>query len=326
MTGSTTRQGRRHRVVTVLGHDAVPFELAVTAEVFGEERPEFGAEWYDWRLVALHADPVPTSGFTITSPYGLDELTTADTIIVVAMAESARTPELLDHLRAAHARGARMVSLCTGAFVLADAGLLDGRRATTHWMHAERLAREHPEIDVDPSVLYVDNGDVLTSAGTASSIDLCLHIVRLDHGAEIANQLARRMVVPPHRDGGQAQYVDHPIDTRPGRDLFAETLDWAVEHLSTSITVDELAERSAMSPRTFARRFVESTGTTPHQWLISQRVQAAQRMLESTDHTIEFIADACGFGTAANLRAHFQRAVHTTPSRYRDTFRLSQPA
>lgn len=316
---------RRHVVATVLGRGTTPFELAVTAEVFGEDRPEFGPDWYEWRLVTSSAGSVPTRGFTIEAPFGLDDMADADTIIVVPTVERVHEPALLDALRAAHARGARLISLCTGAFVLAAAGLLDGRRATTHWMHADELARTYPAVDVDPAVLYVDDGDILTSAGTAASIDLCLHLVRIDHGAEVANQLARRMVVPPHRDGGQAQFVDHPIDRRPGRDLFTETLDWAVEHLDRPITVDELAERSAMSPRTFARQFVDSAGTTPHQWLITQRVQVAQRMLESTDHSIEFIADRCGFGTATNLRNHFQRLVTTTPSRYRRTFRMSTP-
>ena len=219
-----------------------------------------------------------------------------------------------------------MVSLCTGAFALAAAGLLDGRRATTHWAFAGELADRYPEVDVDPAVLYVDEGDILTSAGTAASIDLCLHLVRIDHGAEVANVVARHMVVPPHRDGGQAQYVDRPIDVLPGHDLFAATLAWIQDHLAHELSIDDLAARSAMSPRTFARRFAASTGTTPHQWITLQRIQLAQRLLETTDWSVERVATEAGLGTATNLRLHFQRLVHTTPTRYRSTFHCGRSA
>ena len=213
------------------------------------------------------------------------------------------------------------MSVCTGAFVLAATGLLSGRRATTHWMHADRLAEQYPDIDVDPSVLYVDEGDILTSAGTAAGIDMCLHVVRKDLGAEVANAVARRMVVPPHRDGGQAQFVDLPLPTCPDSDPLTRVLDWMLEHLDEPLAVDEVARRSAMSPRHFARRFRAATGTTPHQWVLGQRVLLAQRLLESTEEPIEMIASRCGFGSAAALRVHFQRAVATSPQAYRRAFR-----
>jgi transcriptional regulator GlxA family with amidase domain len=212
--------------------------------------------------------------------------------------------------------------VCSGAFVLAAAGLLDGRRATTHWMHAEALANRYPKIDVDPDVLYVDEGDVMTSAGTAAGIDLCLHVVRLDLGAEIANAVARRMVVPPHREGGQAQFVEAPMTSgEPGSDRFAATLEYMLEHLDEALSVEVMADRAAMSPRTFARRFRATTGTTPGQWLVRQRVLLAQRLLETTDDPVELIALRCGFGTAAGLRLHFRRVLDTSPLVYRRTFR-----
>ena len=228
----------------------------------------------------------------------------------------------LEALRAAHARGARVASICTGAFVLAHAGLLDGRRATTHWAHAERLAERYPAVTVDPGVLYLDEGDVLTSAGVAAGIDLCLHLVRRDHGAEVANAVARRIVVAPHRDGGQAQFVEAPVPVAEEHGL-EPTRAWATERLREPLTVAAMARHAACSERTFARRFRAETGTTPLQWLLGQRVLHARRLLEATDLPVEHVADAAGFGTAASLRAHFRRATATTPLAYRRTFRGS---
>lgn len=314
-------------MATVISPGSMPFELSVAAEIFGVERRELDVDWYEFRLCSTTDEPIDTGlGFTIQTPHRLADLADADTVIVAPTELRDHPAELLQAVRDAHARGARVVSLCTGAFVLAAAGLLDGRRATTHWLFADDLASQYPAIDVDPAVLYVDDGDVLTSAGTAASIDLCLHLVRIDHGAEVANQVARRMVVPPHRDGGQAQYVDHPIDVLPGRDLFTDTLAWIEQNISSDLSVNDLAARSAMSPRTFARRFAASTGTTPHQWITSQRIHLAQRLLETTDLAIERIATDCGLGTATNLRIHFQRVVHTTPSQYRSTFQHARSA
>jgi transcriptional regulator GlxA family with amidase domain len=323
-TTGTTQPPRRHTVAAVIADGAAPFELAIACEVFGIDRSELGVPWYRFMVVATEPRPIRTkTGFTIDTPYRLADLEEADTIVVPVWNDEDVDPPaaLLDALRTAHARGARLLSVCTGAFVLAAAGLLDGRRATTHWMWTEKLAARYPEVNVEPGVLYVDEGDVLTSAGTAAGIDLCLHVVRKDFGAEIANAVARRMVVPPHRDGGQAQYIDDPVPPCPGDDPFAATMAWMVEHLDRQVTVEDLAERSAMSPRTFARRFRATTGTTPLQWILRQRVLLAQRLLETTDEPIERIADLCGFGTAAGLRQHFARSVRTTPQAYRRTFR-----
>jgi transcriptional regulator GlxA family with amidase domain len=314
-------------VATVICHGVAPFEMAVPCEVFGIDRSELGVPWYRHRICAAEAPPIRSSqGFTIDTPYGLDDVVRADTVVVPAWGAAQLDDDppaaLLDALRTAHRRGARILSVCSGAFVLAAAGLLDGRRATTHWMHAEALAARYPQVEVDPSVLYVDEGDVMTSAGTAAGIDLCLHVVRLDFGAEIANAVARRMVVPPHREGGQAQFVEAPVTAgTPGADRFAATLEHMLEHLDEPLSVEAMADRAAMSPRTFARRFRATTGTTPGQWLVRQRVLLAQRLLETTDDPVELIALRCGFGTAAGLRLHFRRVLATSPLVYRRTFR-----
>src|SRR3954447_4595260 len=260
------RKRKRHTVAAVVFPNMAPFELSVPCEVFGLDRSELVEPWYDFFVAVTCDEPVETGvGFSITTPYRIADLARADTIIIPADYKKGDPPaELLDALRAAHRRGARLLSFCTGAFVLAAAGLLDGRPATTHWMHADELAERYPAIAVDPRVLYVDAGDgIYTSAGTAAGIDLCLHIVRLDHGAEVANAVARRMVVPPHRDGGQAQFVRESVVTDCDSDQLAATLDWAVEHLDEPLTVELLARRALMSPRTFARRFRSATGTTP---------------------------------------------------------------
>lgn len=321
MRKEAAKKMRRHTVAAVVFDGVSPFEFAVACEVFGIDRSaDIGEPWY--RFVVCAADPGPVSaqtGFTIGTKHGLEALRRADTILIPA-GNAEGNQALLEELRRAHRRGARIMSVCTGAFVLAAAGLLDGRRATTHWAHAAQLAQRYPQVKVDPDVLYVDDGDILTSAGTAAGIDLCLHIVRLDYGAEAANILARRMVVPPHRDGGQAQFVSQPVPDHPANDPFTETLDWAVEHLDSDLCVAELAARSAMSARTFARRFGEIHGTTPHQWLLRQRVLLAQRLLETTDGSVDLVAARCGLGTAANLRQHFQRILRTTPQAYRRCF------
>lgn len=318
---------RKRRTVAVVVSDGIsPFEFAVACEVFGIDRSDqVGVPWYRFLVCGADPSPIETStGFSINAPYGLDALRRADTIVVPASPRWDNPNEdLLEALRRAHKRGARILSVCSGAFTLAAAGLLDGRPATTHWMHTEELARCYPKVIVDPGVLYVDDGDILTSAGTAAGIDLCLHVVRLDYGAEIANIVARRMVVPPHRDGGQAQFVAEPLPECEN-DSLAETLAWVQAHLDEPLSVTELAGRSAMSPRTFARRFRATTGTTPHQWLLRQRVLLAQRLLETTDLPVELVAGRCGLGTATNLRQHFQRIVRTTPNAYRRTFQQDQ--
>jgi transcriptional regulator GlxA family with amidase domain len=261
-------------------------------------------------------------GFVMQVPHGLERLRHVDTVIVPPTKLLERIPaEVFEALRRAHARGARIVSFCTGAFVLAEAGLLDGRRATTHWEECADLARRYPQVSVDPGVLYVDEGDVLTSAGSAAGIDLCLHIVRRDYGAEVATQLARQLVISPQRDGGQAQFIDTPMPILDSSNLFAQTVAWLQEHLGEPVTVEDLAAKSAMSPRTFARRFLSSTGTTPYQWLLRERVLFAQRLLETTDLPIEAVATKSGFGTADAMRTYFRRTVHTSPHAYRRAFK-----
>ena len=301
------------------------FEMAVACEVFGIDRSEQGVPTFDFTLVAGEPGPMMTrQGFTIDTPYGLDVLDDADLVILPGWAKAhdvLPTEAVLDALRAAYRRGARIASFCSGAFVLAAAGLLDGRRATTHWMYTAELARQYPLIDLDPSVLYVGDGQVFTSAGTAAAIDLSLHLVRLDYGAEVANVIARRMVVPAHRDGGQAQFVESPLpDVECGDDV-AAALDWAVAHLDQPLTVNDLAERARLSPRTFARRFRDTVGTTPLQWLLTQRVVLAQRLLETTTLPMDVVAERCGLGSAANLRLHVGRRLGVAPSDYRQTFR-----
>jgi transcriptional regulator GlxA family with amidase domain len=310
--------------VAIVACDGVTvFELGVACDVFGDEWAAIvGAPWYRSFVCGIAPGPVATdSGFQILPEHGPERIRSAGTVIVLPTVSVTQAPEeLLGVLRDAHARGSRIVSLCTGAFALADAGLLDGRRATTHWTECGELARRYPRVSVDPRVLFVDEGDILTSAGSAASIDLCLHVVRLDYGTEIATQLARQLVVPPQREGGQAQYIDAPLPALDGSSLFAGTVDWLQEHLHEAVTVEDLAARAAMSPRTFARRFLAGTGSTPYQWLIQQRIQLAQRLLENSDLPIDSVAQKSGFSTGANLRKHFTRAVHTSPQAYRRTF------
>jgi transcriptional regulator GlxA family with amidase domain len=314
-----------HRVVAVVSDGAPIFDVAVCCEVFGIDRRDLVDPWYEFRLCATRPGRVGLGGganVDVNIRYGLRQLERAHTVIVTGTVRSADdAPErLLDGLRRAHSRGARLASICGGAYLLAAAGLLNGRQATTHWMQAADFSRRFPGIHLDPDVLYIDHGDVLTSAGTAAGIDLCLHLIRADHGAEVANEVARRMVIPPHRDGGQAQFVRLPLSP-PGEDPLSAVLDWALAHLDDPIEVADLARRANLSARTFARRFRESTGTTPLQWLLSQRLRLAQQLLESGDDPIPIVARKAGFGTTANLRQHFTRATTVSPQAYRRAFR-----
>jgi len=304
-----------------------PFELGVVCEVFGTDRSDDGLPVYDFAVVAGEPGPLRTThGFTLSTPYGLDRLAEADLIAVPALSgprvtDPSQLPApLLAELRRSVDRGARVLSVCNGAFILGAAGLLDDRRCTTHWNQSDNLARLFPAAKVDPDVLYVDDDPVFTSAGTAAGIDACLYLVRKEHGSKVANAIARRMVVPPHRDGGQAQYVDRPV-AECEADTLNDVMSWLARHLELPVTVDDLARRAAMSPRTFARRFVQETGTTPQRWLTSQRILLAQEMLEETDATIEAVAARSGFGNATALRHHFRIWRSTTPQAYRRQFR-----
>jgi len=303
-----------HRVAVLALSPVVLFDLATPAQVL--------ARHYDVTICGVEAGPVATtSDVALVANHGLEALARADTVVVPGFGREAWPPPeaALGALRAAHARGARVVSICTGAFALAAAGLLDGRRATTHWRYANALAQAFPAISVEPDVLYVDEGDILTSAGVAAGIDLCLHLVRHDHGAEAANAVARRIVVAPHRGGGQAQFIERPVAPRADQSLDA-TRAWALEQLDRPLTVAQLAAHAHTSPRTFARRFRAETGTTPLRWLHAQRIEHARRLLERDDLPIEHVAQRCGFGSAAALREHFRRATATTPSAYRRAF------
>jgi len=315
---------KQHVVAVVVTDGAPIFELAVACEVFGVQRTDLADPWYELRLCAAQPGELRTAaGLRVDTPYGLDDVVNADTVIVSAVPASTRLnpPEpLLAALRQAHARRARIASICNGVYALAAAGLLDGRPATTHWMNVDEFARRFPAVKVDPDVLYVDDGDVLTSAGTGAGIDLCLHMVAMDHGAAVANTVARRMVVPPHRDGGQAQYVQTSIATTNSGGL-GHVVDWAREHLDRPLTVADLAERALLSQRTFVRRFAEVSGMSPLRWLTAERIRLAKELLESTDEPVEWIAHRTGFGTPQNFRQHFRRATSVSPQSYRRVFR-----
>ncbi|MET9013638.1 GlxA family transcriptional regulator [Streptomyces olivaceoviridis] len=316
-------------VAAVLLDGVHPFELGVVCEVFGIDRSDDGLPGYDFAVVSAEGPELGTHcGFTVSTPYGLERLEEADLIAVPAgetYAEREYPEELLAALRRAVDRGTRVLSVCSGVFVLAAAGLLDGRRCAVHWHHAEQLSRRYPRLTVEPDVLYVDEDPVITSAGTAAGIDACLHIVRKEQGPEVANKIARRMVVPPHRDGGQAQFIERPLPKAPC-DTVGEVLAWMEAHLDQEVTVEQLAARAHMAPRTFARRFQQETGTTPYRWILRQRVLLAQELLEGTDETMDAIAWRTGFGTAAALRHQFVRALGTTPNAYRRAFRGPEAA
>ena len=310
-----------HHVVALALPGVTAFDLAIPAQVFGAAgSPGF----YRFSLCAAEAGPVTTSsGFDLVAPRGIDALAEADTIVVPGYEPLDPPPQpVAEALRAAAARGARIVSVCTGAFALAAAGLLDGRRATTHWMDAADLGARHPAVEVDPAPLYIDAGPVLTSAGFSAGIDLCLHLVREDLGADTAAELARRLVVPAHREGNQAQYISRPLPA-DGTGM-ADVCAWALQHLDRQLTVADLARRASLSARSFARRFTEETGTTPLRWINAQRVQQARRLLETTDLGVEEIAHRTGLGTATNLRSHLAREAQTTPTAYRRAFQRRQ--
>lgn len=300
-----------------------PFELGVICEVFGIDRSDVGLPKFDFAVVAEGSDPIRTSiGFEIGGTEGLERAAEADLVCVPAAGDIQASPAVLQLLRDAVDRGAKVLSVCTGAYILGQAGLLDGRPCTTHWFHVDELERRFPDAAITCDVLYVDAGSVITSAGTAAGIDACLHLVRKELGASVANGIARRMVVPPHREGGQAQYIATPVPECE-TDTFAPLLDWLTEHLDEEFTVEQLAHRAHMSARTFARRFRSETGTTPHAWIKSQRLNRAEHLLETTDESIERVASMSGFGSSSLLRHHFVKHRGATPQAYRRAFRQS---
>ncbi|GGF17322.1 transcriptional regulator FtrA [Aliidongia dinghuensis] len=313
-----------NRDVAAVAYDGLcTFEFGIAVELFGLPRPEL-ADWYRFRICAAEPGPLRAiGGFVISAEGGFDALEAAGTIIVPGWRDIAEPPPepLLASLRRAHANGARLVSICSGVFVLAATGLLAGRRATTHWRYTDALARAHPAIRIEPDVLYVDEGQIMTSAGSAAGLDLGLHLIRRDFGPAVANQVARRLVIPPHRDGGQAQFVDRPVQAEGA--ALAGLFDWIRANLTEDLSVARLAARAHMSERTFLRRFAAATGATPADWVTAARLARARELLEGSDLSVERIASESGFGTADTLRHHFRTRLKTSPQRYRDRFLLA---
>lgn len=315
-----------HRVAVVVPDDFTLFELGVAVEAFARPRPELGLDWYDVQVCTARPGGARAMGglFGVEIAHGVEAIDAADTVIVpqAEKIDQPAAPAVIDALRQAHRRGTRLVSFCSGAFVLAAAGALDGRRATTHWKYTRRLAQAYPAVKVDPDVLYIDDGQVLTSAGTAAGIDLSLHIIRKDHGAHVARHVARHMVVAPHRDGGQAQFVMTPIpDLRPEPDGVTRAMQYALANIDADLGLTEFASVAYMSARNFSRRFREITGTTPLRWLNHQRLSRVRELLEETDLSIERIAAQTGFRSAVTLRQRFAQHLFTSPSAYRRAFR-----
>lgn len=329
MAGKTTtvkiEPGRRPTVAALAYDGLCTFEFGIAVELFGLPRPDM-ENWYEFRVCGLEPGPLrAVGGMTVTPGEGIGELHHAGTIVIPGWRDPAETPppHLIDALRRAHRQGARLVSICSGVFVIAATGLLNGRRATTHWRYTGELARRYPEIQIQPDVLYVDDGDVLTSAGSAAGIDLGLHIIRRDFGTAAANQVARRLIVPPHRDGGQAQFIERPVADE-GSPWLSKLLEWAQRHLAEDLTADRLARQACVSRRTLARRFVEATGTSPAEWVIGLRIGRAKELLESTTFSVEEVSEKCGFGSSFALRHHFRRRLQTSPMAYRARFRACE--
>ncbi|MFB4277021.1 helix-turn-helix domain-containing protein [Nonomuraea sp. MTCD27] len=312
----------RHHVVVIADEGSNPFELGVATELFGLRRPELDRPWYDFTICAPHPDVRMHGGmFTLSGTAGLEAVDGADTVIVPNRPdpETHPSPAVLDAVRRAAGRGARLVSFCTGAFTLAAAGVLDGRPAATHWRWAALFAARHPEVLLRPDVLFVDDGDVLTAAGSAAALDLGLHLIRRDHGAEVANAVSRRLVFAAHRDGGQRQFIERPVPPVPDTSL-APVLAWAQQHLDRSLTVADLAARAAVSQATLHRRFQTELGTTPLAWLTAERVALACRLIERGELRLDAVARAAGLGTASNLRTQMRRRTGLNPTAYRRRF------
>jgi len=311
-----------HLVAALAYEGLCTFEFGCTVELFALERPELPVPWYRFAVCAVERGPVRAAGgILVAVPHSLRLLESADTIVIPGWRSADEDPprEIVRALRRAHERGARLCSICSGVFVLAAAGVLDGKRATTHWKYVERLRERYPGVRVEPNSLYVDEGQVLTSAGSAAGLDMLLHLVRRDHGARIANQVAQRLVIAPHREGGQAQFIPRPI-ARDESGRLSRLLDWVRSHLAQAHTIDSLARRAAMSPRTLQREFRAATGLAPYQWLIRERVQRARELLEASPLAPERIAQLVGLGSAESLRHHFRRHVGTAPAQYRRRF------
>lgn len=319
------RQSTSGPLVAVLAYDGLcTFEFGVAYEIFGLARPEMGEGWYRYEVCGIEAGPLRAAGGLIAEPTADRRILRKADLIVVPGWRGIESPvpaDLIADLQRAHARGARVISLCSGIAVLAACGLLNGRRATTHWRYTQSIEDRYPQIKVEPNMLYVDEGDVLTAAGSAAGIDLCLHIVRKDFGPEAANSVARRLVVPPHRDGGQAQFIQRPIPREREGARIGPVIDWMRQRLNETHQVKRLAEQAGMSIRTFQRRFEEATGLPPGEWVVAERVRLAQEYLEKDNRTtLDDVAAICGFGSLATMRHHFRRRTGTSPGAYRQRF------
>lgn len=311
------------RVAVIAFNHISPFHLSVPCLVFGKDRRVGDSPWFELVVCAGEDGVLITNaGFAIHCDHGLDQLAGADIVIVPSWRDVAEPPPdaLVEALKAAHARGALVVGLCLGAFVLAHAGLLCGKRATTHWAWAAHLARDFPRIEVDPKVLYVEAEQILTSAGVAAGLDCCIHIVRRTYGRGVANSLARQLLVSPHRDGGQAQFISQPVPQGAGDQRLGQLMDWLRANLGQPLSIDQVAARLAMSRRSFTRHFKQMTGSTFGKWLTNERIKAVQLQLETTHHSIEKIAYSCGFGTSLSLRQHFSSIVGVSPTTYRKAY------
>lgn len=318
---------KRHRVVALAYDRLCTFEFGCVVELFALHRPELNVDWYEFAVCAVEPGPLNAAGgITVNAPYGLTALDRADTIVIPGWRDADEAPPaaLSKKLYAAYERGARLCSICSGVFVLAAAGVLEGRTVTTHWRYAERLAARYPALTVSPNALYVDEGQILTSAGSAAGLDMLLHLVRRDYGPKVANQVAQRLVIPPHRDGDQAQYVPRAVNAEDARPL-SKLLDWIRSHLGQEHTIDSLAARAAMSPRTLLRRFKEATGHSPYEWILRERIAAARELLESSKLPLSTVAIRTGFGSDESFRRHFRRAVGVSPLAYQKRFRQVQP-
>ncbi len=323
ITGSFPPMMNKAGLVAVLAYDGLcTFEFGIAVEIFGLPRPEFNFPWYRHRIVSVDASPMQVAeGIQIVSIFGIESLSEAQTIIIPGWRNRDERPPqaLLDALCDAYQRGARLLSICSGVFVIAAAGLLNGKRATTHWRYTDELAARYPEVSVDPNVLYVDSGQIITSAGSAAGIDACLHLVSRDYGTHIANIVARRLVMAPQRSGGQIQFIPAPVAQKP-RDEIAPVLDWVLQHLHCPLSVGEMAQQALMSERTFLRRFREALGTTPKAWLLQARMNLARELLENNQLANEHIMARCGFESMESFRAAFRKSVGISLSSYRKTF------
>lgn len=312
----------RHRVVALVYDGLCTFEFGCVVELFALERPELGVEWYDFAACSVERGPLRAAGgIEVRAPNSSRLLGQADTIVIPGWrnADEVPPPALLRHIRAAYERGARLCTICSGVFVLAAAGVLEGRTVTTHWRYAERLSKRYPGITVEPNSLYIDSGQVLTSAGSAAGLDMLLHLVRRDYGARVANQVAQRLVIPPHRVGGQAQYLPRPMP-HDERHRLSRLIDWVRSHPAQAHTIRSLARRASMSPRTLQRQFRETVGYGPYEWLIRERVALAKDLLQAGRHSLSHIAETVGFNSQETFRRHFRRVAGTTPATYRRQF------